>query len=117
MTWRVNFLRGKDVQKQLARTSLKAHGFDTLETKASKVSNLKCGWRCQGIFDTSESLFEPLARKKLLYEKPTVVSVFASLALRMDLRLRRLFGTNHRILFQRVVVKRKALIAMLDVDI
>ena len=34
-------------------------GFDILENKASKVSNLKCGWRCQGIFDTLMSYSKP----------------------------------------------------------
>ena len=46
-------------------------GFNTLENKTSKVSNLKCGWRCQGFLDTLVTLFESPARK--LYDKPNVV--------------------------------------------
>ena len=48
-------------------------GLDTLENRASKASNWKCGWRCQGIFDTLVTLFELLVGTNSLYEKPTVV--------------------------------------------
>ena len=49
--------------------------FDTSENMASKVSNFKFGWRCQGIFDTLVTLLEPLVRMNLLYDKPTIVSL------------------------------------------
>ena len=42
-------------------------------TKASKVSNLSCGWTCLAIFDTLKTLFDPWLRTKSLYKKPPVV--------------------------------------------
>ena len=56
-------------------------GFDTLENKASKVSNLKYGWRCQGISDTLVTLFELPVKTNLLYEKQTIA--FSPHALRL----------------------------------
>ena len=42
------------------------------EIKASKISNLRCGWSCQAISVTSVTLWPPL-RTNSLYEKQTVV--------------------------------------------
>ena len=72
----------------------RSRSLDTLQNKASKVSNLKCGWRCQRIFDTLVTLFELLVGTNSLYEKPTVV--FSPLASHVRIALTALCAFRKR---------------------